>query len=58
MSQARVIELLQSNEELDDWGRDMVKTRCDHDGKVLIVYVQHPIDNRLIDVGYAFEMPC
>ena len=57
MNTAKVIELLQSNEELDDMGRDMVKTKCEVDSRVFIVYVQHPIDNRLIDVGYTFEMP-
>lgn len=57
MTTAKVVELLQSNEELDDWGRDMVKTKCDVGGTIRIVYVQHPVDNRLLDVGYEFEMP-
>lgn len=57
MVTAKVIALLQSNEDLDDMGRDMVKTRCQVGDKVVTVYVQHPWDNRLIDVGYEFEMP-
>lgn len=48
---------MQSNEVLDDMGRDMVKTRCQVGDRVVTVYVQHPWDNRLIDVGYTFDMP-
>lgn len=53
-----VIELLQNPADLDDMGRDMVKTRCLLDGKPLDanVYVQHPVDNALITVGYVFEV--
>jgi len=52
-----VLELLQPNDELDDFGRDMVKTRCIANNVLRVVYVQHPIDNRLIDVGYTFDVP-
>jgi hypothetical protein len=53
-----VIELLQDPAELDDLGRDMVKTRCLRDGKPCDanVYIQHPVDNRLIEVGYVVEL--
>jgi len=53
-----VIELLQDPAELDDLGRDMVKTRCLVDGKECKanVYIQHPTDNKLINVGYTVEL--
>lgn len=51
-----VIELLQDVNDLDFMGRDMVKTKCSVEGEVKIVYVQHPQDNRLLEVGYTFEM--
>lgn len=53
-----VIELLQDPAELDDLGRDMVKTRCKVDGEECVanVYIQHPVDNRLIEVGYVVEL--
>ena len=53
-----VIELLQDPADLDDWGRDMVKCRCLVDGADFdgFVYLQHPVDNRLISVGYVWEL--
>jgi hypothetical protein len=50
-----VIKLLQANDELDNFGRDMVKTLCLVEGEEKVVYMQHPVDNRQIDVGYTFE---
>lgn len=58
MIKAIVVELLQDPNDFDDFGRDMVKTRCQVGDKVVTVYVQHPQDNRKIAVGYVFEMPC
>lgn len=57
MTKATVIELLQDPSDLDDFGREMVKTRCMVGDVVRTVYVQHPTDNRLIVVGYVFDMP-
>jgi hypothetical protein len=57
VKKAIIVELLQDTSELDDFGRDMVKTKCDVDGVVRVVYVQHPTDNRLLDVGYKFDIP-
>ena len=57
MYEAVVVEMLQKAEDLDDLGRDMVKTKCSVNGKVMNVYVQHPVDNVMIDVGYTFMLP-
>lgn len=57
MYEAVVVEMLQKAEDLDDLGRDMVKTKCLVNGTVLNVYVQHPVDNVMIDVGYKFMIP-
>lgn len=53
-----VIELLQDVEDLDEYGRDMVKTRCSVNGteKTMVVFVQHPQDNLMLAVGYKFEI--
>ncbi len=56
MRKAIVVELLQDVNDLDDFGRDMVKTKCAIDGELKTIYVQHEVDNRLINVGYVFEV--
>jgi len=53
---AVVIKLLSDPKGLDDLGRDMVKTICEVGGKVMNVYVQHPVDNSMITVGYKFTL--
>ncbi len=55
--EATVIKMLQLATELDNFGRDMVKTVCSVNGKEINVYVQHPVDNSFIGVGYKFMLP-
>ena len=56
MKLAVVVELMTDPADLDDFGREMVKTRCMVEGVLKIVYVQHKIDNRLIELGYEFYL--